>query len=129
MTTATEPFVVPDWIDTATVLADVLDILRLPGDDPDVNRISDLHIPTAAALVDGYLDRIAASPLPPAPPMHPLVRAGMANATIEQYRRKDAPFGVLNAWSPDELAVRISSDAMAGARAILVNLKGGWGIG
>ena len=61
--------------------------------------------------------------------MHPLVRTAMTNLTIELYRRKDAPFGVLNAWSPDEVAVRISSDPMRGIVHILLPLKKKFGIG
>lgn len=118
---------VPAWVDPVTVLADVLDILRLPASDADAARIEAL-IPTAAHLVDGFLDR-GDDPLPVAPPMHPLVRTGMTNVTVELYRRKDAPFGVLNSWTPDGMATRISSDPLASSRKLLQPLKRHWGLG
>jgi hypothetical protein len=118
---------VPAWVDPDQVLTDVLDVLRKPVTDVDADRVEQL-IPTAADLVRAYLDRDD-DPLPPAPPMHPLVRTAMTNLTIELYRRKDAPFGVLNAWSPDEMAVRISSDPMRGVIHVLLPLKQQFGIG
>lgn len=118
---------VPAWVDPVVVLADVLDILRLPTGDDDVDRI-DAIIPSAAALVNAKLDQIQAEELPPAPPMHPLVRTAMANVTIELYRRKDAPFGVLNGWSPDEMAIRINTNPIRGVLHILLPLKQQWGI-
>lgn len=117
---------IPDWIDADQVLTDVLDVLRLPATDDDVDRI-EAQIPTAADLCANYLDRDA-DPLPPAPPMHPLVRTAMTNATIELYRRKDAPFGVLNGWSPDEMAIRISTDPLRGVVKILLPLKQRFGV-
>jgi hypothetical protein len=118
---------VPAWVDPDQVLVDVLDVLRKQATDADADRIEQL-IPAAANLVQTYLDRDD-DPLPDAPPMHPLVRTAMTNLTIELYRRKDAPFGVLNAWSPDEVAVRISSDPMRGMVHILLPLKQKFGIG
>ena len=118
---------VPAWVDPDQVLTDVLAVLRKPATDVDADRLEEL-IPTAANLAQAYLDRDA-DPLPPAPPMHPLVRTAMTNLTIELYRRKDAPFGVLNAWSPDEVAVRISSDPLRGVVHILLPLKKQFGIG
>ena len=118
---------VPAWVDPDQVLTDVLAVLRKTPSDVDADRLEEL-IPTAAELARAYLDRDT-DPLPPAPPMHPLVRTAMTNLTIELYRRKDAPFGVLNAWSPDEVAVRISSDPMRGIVHILLPLKKKFGIG
>jgi len=116
----------PLWVDTDQVLSDVLDVLRLQPTDDDVDRI-EAQIPTAADLVANYLDRDA-DPLPDAPPMNPLVRTAMTNATIELYRRKDAPFGVLNGWSPDEMAIRVSTDPLRGVMKILLPLKQRFGV-
>lgn len=118
---------VPVWVDPDQVLIDVLDVLRKTSSDVDADRIEAL-IPTAADLVQAYLDRDA-DPLPDAPPMHPLVRTAMTNLTVELFRRKDAPFGVLNAWSPDDIALRVSSDPLRGIVGILLPLKKGFGIG
>jgi hypothetical protein len=117
---------VPSWVDPAQVLADVLDVLRLPATDDDADRLEAL-IPTAALLVEAFIDR-GDSPLPDAPPMHPLIRTAMTNVVIELYRRKDAPFGVLNAWSADEVTVRITTDPLRGVLKILLPLKRRFGI-
>lgn len=117
---------VPAWVDPTVVLADVLDVLRLPATDDDADRIEAL-IPSAARLVEDFIDR-GDNPLPDAPPMHPLVRTAMANITIELYRRKDAPFGVLNGWSPDESVVRINTNPLRGMLHVLLPLKVQWGI-
>lgn len=116
----------PAWVDTATVVSDVLAVLRLPPTDPDAARIEEL-VPTAAALMQAFLDRDD-DPLPAAPPMHPLVRQAASQVTIELYRRKDAPFGVLNAWSPDEAATRISTDPLRGVFHVLLPLKLHYGV-
>jgi hypothetical protein len=118
---------VPAWVDPDQVLTDVLDVLRKTPADVDADRIEAL-IPTSANLVASYIDRDA-DPLPAAPPMHPLVRTAMTNLTVELFRRKDAPFGVLNAWSPDDIALRVSSDPLRGIVGILLPLKKGFGIG
>jgi hypothetical protein len=117
---------VPVWVDEDQVLADVLDVLRLPAADDDSDRIAAL-IPAAAALIETYLDRDTA-PLEAAPPMHPLIAVAMTNCTIELYRRKDAPFGVLNSWSSDEMVVRISTDPLRGVLKILLPLKLQFGV-
>jgi len=117
---------IPAWIDATQVLADVLDVLRLPSTDDDADRIEQL-IPTAADRIRAFIDRDD-DPLPDAPPMHPLIRTSMTNAVIEMYRRKDAPFGVLNAWSPDEVAVRITTDPLRGVRGLLLPLKKKFGV-
>lgn len=118
---------IPTWVDPAQVLVDVLDVLRIDPTDDDADRIEQL-IPTAADLIETFLDRDT-DPLPAAPPMHPLVRTGMTNVTIELFRRKDAPFGVLNAWSADEGPVRITTDPLRGVRKILLPLKQRFGVG
>lgn len=118
---------VPVWVDEDQVLTDVLDVLRLPASDDDSDRIAAL-IPAAASLIETYLDRDAADELPAAPPMHPLIQTAMTNCTIELYRRKDAPFGVLNSWSSDEMVVRISTDPLRGVMKILLPLKLQFGV-
>jgi len=117
---------VPVWVDEDQVLTDALDVLRLPAGDADSDRIAAL-IPAAAALIETYLDRDD-QPLDAAPPMHPLIQTAMTNCTIELYRRKDAPFGVLNSWSSDEMVVRISSDPLRGVMKILLPLKIQFGV-
>lgn len=129
--TSTTPRAIQDdypWLDPDVVLADVQATLRMKATDPDIARIEDEHIPAAAALVDAFLDYPSDAPLTPVPPMHPLTRQAMTQLTIELYRRKDAPFGVLNAWSPDDVALRISTNPIQGVFHILLPLKKGFGI-
>lgn len=121
--------VLPSWCDAAAVTADVLALLRLAPTDPDAGRVQACVV-TAAVLVDAWLDR-GDNPLPAVgadTPMHPLARYGTTNVAAELYRRKDAPFGVLNAWSPDELQVRIAADPIRGSLYVLLPLKGNFGV-
>jgi hypothetical protein len=48
--------------------------------------------------------------------------------TMELYRRKDAPFGVLNAWSPSGEPLRIGRDVLAGVESLLGPHIEGWGL-
>jgi hypothetical protein len=48
--------------------------------------------------------------------------------TEELYRRKDAPFGISNAWSPTGEALRISRDHLAGVEPLLLPHVEGWGL-
>jgi hypothetical protein len=48
---------------------------------------------------------------------------------IEVYRTKDAPWGVLDAWSADTIPVRISSDRLRSIRSLVIPRKQRWGIG
>jgi hypothetical protein len=58
-----------------------------------------------------------------------IVDQAMAVLTIELYRRKDAPFGVTDAWSPDGVPVQLSSDPLQGVKKRLRSLKGRCGVG
>jgi hypothetical protein len=51
-----------------------------------------------------------------------------AHVTRELYERKDAPFGVLGAWSQDGEAMRIARDHLAGVEYLLMPYKLGWGL-
>lgn len=114
----------PAWWDLTAVVEGAADVLRLDANDPDVARLQNLA-PVACTAIDNYLDRC--EPLPtPAPP--PVLQAAVMT-TIELYRRKDAPFGVLNSWSPDDYGpVRISVSWLNGVKALLLPYKCGWGL-
>ena len=58
----------------------------------------------------------------------PLVEAAVELA-VEVYRSKDAPFGVLDAWSADAVPLRISSDRLRNVRSIAVPYKRRFGCG
>jgi hypothetical protein len=109
------------------VLADVataaLAVLRLDPADVDADRINDAA-DTATTLIDSYLDHAVAPASIPGP-----VFDAAVNLTVELYRRKDAPWGVLDSWSADGASIQLSSDVMRGVRTMLVRYKARWGIG
>ena len=44
------------------------------------------------------------------------------------WKRKDAPFGVVDAWSQDMVAFRISGNPLAGVLRMLLPDKTRWGV-
>lgn len=112
------------WYDLDVTVAAVLAVLRLTASDVDAERIRAL-VPVAGQLIDTRLDRQVALTSPAPLP----VLVALENLTVELYRRKDAPFGVLNAWSPDAFAIRIGRDQMAGIDSLLAGYRRRWGIG
>lgn len=86
-------------------------ILRLSSTDPD---IAARLVPLAYAVTD--LIRKHLAELVPfdavgqtAPIPDPITQSAVT-ALVEAYRRKDAPYGVTGAWSPDGVAIRVSRD-------------------
>lgn len=117
----------PAWADHDAVLTDALDVLRLTATDPDAERVS-ACVDAAITLVDHFLDRDDTDPLP-GPPPPDAVQRGCVQVTVELYRRKDAPFGVLDAWSPDGPGpLRIGNDPMARVYGLLLPHRRLWGI-
>lgn len=109
-------YLLPTWTTPAAIAAAAMAELDMAAGDPDAARV------TAAAtssilLVDGYLG-VPEQPLPePAP--QPIIDATVG-ITVEQYRRKDAAFGVLNNWSTADFGpVRISTDWLKGWESVL----------
>lgn len=86
------------WNDAALTLDHVLDQLRLDPTDPDAPEVT-AAMYAAVAMIDQYLDRV--DPLPGPPPPAP-VQLALEIQTIENYRRKDAPFAMLNTTLPDQ---------------------------
>jgi len=116
----TGPAALP-W-DVDAVAEAALDILRLDPTDEDAARI--LGAATSATeLVDVYLDNEVAPDLIPNP-----VFDSAVNLTVELYRKKDAPFGVSDAWGLDGASIRLSSDVMKGQASTLDPYKTRWGI-
>jgi hypothetical protein len=102
---------------------EVLDALRLEADDPDADRVDSARL-AAQSLLEQYLWRQEG--LPPGA-IEPL-RQACIQVAIEQYRRKDSPFGVLDAWSPDGVGpVRIGNDPLAGAVQLVAPWRQGLG--
>jgi hypothetical protein len=102
--------------DLVELSARALDVLRLDAADDDAPRV-ELAVVEAVALVDAELDLevgYASSSSIPAP-----VTGAAVTLAVELYRRKDAPFGVTDSWSPDGAVLRLSSDVLRGVRSTL----------
>lgn len=112
-----------NWCQDDRALTDALALLRLPGTDADKDRLSQ-YVETACQLITAELDR-GDVPVEGDPPA---LRTAHALVAVELYRRKDAPFGVLNAWSTDELAIRIGTDPLAGVFHMILPFKLGFGV-
>lgn len=110
------PVGVPAWADVLDIAAQALAVLRMDPTDQDAPRVEGAAL-SAVQLVDTYLDR-ADDPLV-APPPQPVNDAAV-QVTVELYRRKDAPFGVLNSWSENDVGpVRIGTDPIKGVEQML----------
>lgn len=103
------------WVNLEQTYEAVLLSLRVTTQDPDAAAIL-ASIQAAAALIDQYLDRT--DPLP-APPPQP-VQVALEQLSIELYRRKDAPFALLNATVPEDVAVDITGQAALQSVAPLI---------
>ena len=115
----------PWTADVDRVLAGALEVQRLDqSTDPDVARLR-RHATTAVALCNSYLDRPVAFTVAQVP--QPVVDAAIT-VTGELYKRKDAPFGITGAWSPEGGSMRISRDVLAGVETMLAPYRGGWGL-
>lgn len=108
--------------DTAEIASDALSILRLAPDDPDADRVVDAAV-VACAVVDQELDAD-----PPLDPIPDPVQYSAVLVTIELYRRKDAPFGVLNAWSVDDVMITLSPATLRSVRSLLRPYKVRFGV-
>jgi hypothetical protein len=128
------------WHDQAPAVAtEARNRLRLREADPDWGR-AEPQARAALRMIDSRLQLRPAStrlsyPLGdvdvvwtyPADGAPPDVLEAAVVVTIDLLRRKDAPFGVLNASSLTGEPVRISRDQLAGAETLLEPYVEGWG--
>jgi hypothetical protein len=129
------------WHDAWAEIAEgALEQLRLDDDDTDRERIIG-KVGTACPAIDAHLElravagrvqytiggvtvvAYAAGDVP-----QQVLEAAVA-LSVELYRRKDASFGVLNAWSQSGEAFRIGADHLRGVASLLEPFREGWGIG
>ena len=111
------------WYDPDVTLAAVLAELRLAGGDVDEERLRAL-IPTAAADIDDYLDRVDPTD---GPPPDPLLQEGLQIVVIDMYR--DQPAGAAELAG---LAVPVAAtvyDPLSRARPLLIRRKQRFGVG
>lgn len=123
----------------AEIAAGALAQLRLAERDIDADRITG-KVPAACIAIDLDLElravagRIAYEVQPgqilvtfPAGLVPASILEAAVQLSVELYRRKDASFGVLNAWSATGEALRISRDQLAGVDSLLAPFREGWG--
>ena len=109
-------YVLPTWTTPEAIAAAAMVELGLAPTDPDAARVTTAAT-TAILSVDNYLG-VPDNPLP-TPTPQPIIDATVI-VTVEQYRRKDAAFGVLNTWSSADFGpVRISVDWLKGVESLL----------
>jgi hypothetical protein len=122
---AGNPAGVPSWADPADIAAKALAVMRLDPADVDAARVESAAV-SAMQLVDDYMDR-ADDPLVLPTPQP--VEDATVQVTIELFRRKDAPFGVLNTWSESDVGpVRIGTDPMKGVEMLLAPYAHRYGV-
>lgn len=109
-------FVLPAWTTPEAIAEAAMAELGLASTDPDADRVT-AAATTAILLVDGYMGTPDQSL--PTPTPQPIIDATVL-VTVEQYRRKDAAFGVLNGWGGADFGpVRISTDWLKGVESLL----------
>jgi len=106
--------------DVADVASRALAVLRLDPADADALRVGEGAV-LAVELVDELLDLRTAYPSAAAIPR--AVVGAAVNLTVEDYRRKDAPFGLTDSWSADGAFLRLSADVYKGVRSQLQPFK------
>lgn len=108
----------PPWDGSPVALVEYARVrLTLSPTDPDLPWLGQLA-DSVIELVDEYVD----SPAPPfneAGTVRPSITTACVLALIDAYRRKDATFGIVGAWSPDGTALRVSRDWLDGVKASL----------
>jgi hypothetical protein len=114
------------WCDDAAAAAAAIEIMRLTTAPPDEQeRVLECAV-AACDLISQYLDRCT-------PFDSTAIPAALANAhvqvTIELYRRKDAPFGTLNTWSPDDAPLTVPGDPLRAVMTQILPFKERWPVG
>ena len=118
-------YAVPAWANVASLTDMVLAVLRRDNSDPDAGAIQE-YTTAAVLLVDDYLDR-AEWPFTVAPQP---VTSAIVQVAVELYRRKDAPFGVINNWSDSDIGpVRVPVDWSKGVEYLLDPYAWRFGVG
>lgn len=115
---------VPTWLDP-TVADQALATMHLAPGDADAEVVK-TGVQVAAQLIDTYvgvgsMPTVADPDDPDAPALAPgPVQTAVLIVGVEMYRRRDAAFGVLNAYNQSDFGpVRISTDWLKGVESIL----------
>jgi hypothetical protein len=118
------------WCNDTQAADDALEFLRLKAGDIDEERVQRQAV-VACGLLAQFLDRHDVSEDHPAVTDAvelALLREAHGKLTAELYLRKDAPFGIANAFDDAADSFRIGSDPLAGVRRLAGGLKVRWGV-
>ncbi len=116
----------PPWDGSPTALVEYARTrLALAPNDPDMPWLGQLA-DSVIQQIDLYLDHSG-------PPFNegavqPTVTTSAILALVDAYRRKDATFGIIGAWSPDGVALRVSRDWLDGVKASLQPFRVRFGV-
>lgn len=114
--------------DPAFIVEQAASILHLDSTDPDLERLGRLAF-VVMDLVRRQLDWVVPFDDPAAgQPIPDPVTDACITALVEQYRRKDAPFGITGAWSADGVAMRVSKDWLDPVLYALQPYRAAWGV-
>lgn len=103
-------------------------ILRLDPMDPDLERLGRLAF-VVTELVRQQLDaELAFDDITQTQPIPDPITDACITVLVEQYRRKDAPFGITGAWAADGVALRVSRDWLDPVHHVLQPYKEQWGV-
>lgn len=108
--------------DLDSITSQAMEVLRLEPADPDAERIR-THAFAATDIVDTDLDLLEPWGTGEGSTIPPAVIAVAVSVTVELYRRKDAPFGIVESWSADGVVARIPSDPLRNHRAVMSRYK------
>jgi len=111
------PPAAPPWDGDPTKLVEYARVrLTLSPTDPDLPWLAQLA-DAVIELINARIDRVSGST--PSGAVPPSVTSSAILALIDAYRRKDATFGIIGAWYPDGVALRVSRDWLDGVKASL----------
>jgi hypothetical protein len=117
----------PPWTGDPVDLVEYARIrLALGPSDPDLLWLGQLA-DSVIQQIDLYLDHTG-PPFNAAGVVQPAVTTSAILALIDAYRRKDATFGIIGAWSPDGVALRVSRDWLDGVKASLQPFRVRFGV-
>ena len=104
-------------------------LLRMGSTDPEVaSRLTPLAY-TVTDLVRSYLaELLPFDAVGQSAPIPDPITQSCVSALVEAYRRKDAPYGITGAWSPDGVAIRVTRDWLDGVHAQLQPYRQRFGV-
>jgi len=113
------PPAAPPWNGDPTLLAEyAAGRLNLAPADPDRPWLAQLA-DAVVELIGAYIDGGPEGPVDASGNVKPSITTASVLALVDAYRRKDATFGIVGAWSPDGVALRVSRDWLDGVKAAL----------